>query len=341
MSTLFSFLIFILVLVLYIHITAHYKKSEDLEIYETDYSTNSELQEICELRQPILFDLKASGIPSDVFDGRDLASIESKSEKSSLEVHVKDCTDPPEIAGESILLPFRSAYGLISTDSKSRFFSENNTELVADILEPQMRDLDEYLKPGFTIQTKYDIIFGADKSHTTCRYHQDYRKFFLVKNGKIQVKMTPWKSRRYLWPENDYTNYEFRSPVDIWTNDGGSGGKYSRDMENMKFLEFEVLEGFVLYVPPFWFYSIRFIGGGSGGEGSQPTMLESYTYNSLMNIVSNLPNWGMYFLQQYNTTTKVLPHKTLEDSSKEVEKEENQESVISSKKDELADFMIV
>ena len=35
-----------------------FKKSEDLEIYEMDYSTNANLQDVCDVRQPVLFNVK-------------------------------------------------------------------------------------------------------------------------------------------------------------------------------------------------------------------------------------------------------------------------------------------
>ena len=86
----------------------------------------------------------------------------------------------------------------------------------------------------------------------------------------------------------------------------------------MKFLEFEVMEGFILYIPPFWFYSIRFLGS------DQPTIIESYTYNSIMNVVSNLPQWGMYFLQQFNTKEHVLPQKKIEEIHEDASTEKNE-----------------
>jgi len=341
MSTLMSFVIFILVLFLYIHITAHYKKSEDLEIYEADYNTAKQLQEICDLKQPVLFDIKP--IKPDVLDRNSLEQIEHASEKSSFEIHIKDTTDirnSPEFAGESILLPFRSGYGLIETDQKSRFFSENNTEFTANVV-PDINEMDDFLKPQFTMQKKYDILIGSDKSYTSCRYHTEYEKFLLVKNGKIQVKMTPWKSRKHLYVEHDYLNYEFRSPVDIWNTQD----KYKNDIDNVKFLEFEVMEGFVLYVPPFWFYSIRFLNGNS-----KPAIVESYTYNSIMNIASNIPQWAMYYLQQFNTNTKVLPKKNIDENifiknpesdieKDNIEKVEKENRPIENK-NELSDFVM-
>ena len=44
MNFFITFLIFMIILFLYVHINDQYKKSEDLEIYEMDYISNSELQ---------------------------------------------------------------------------------------------------------------------------------------------------------------------------------------------------------------------------------------------------------------------------------------------------------
>ena len=51
--------IFIIVLFLYVHIIAQYKRSEDLVIYEMDYTNNSQLQEVCNLKQPTLFEFQS------------------------------------------------------------------------------------------------------------------------------------------------------------------------------------------------------------------------------------------------------------------------------------------
>ena len=47
--------LFILMLFLYIYIVNQYKKSEDLDIYEMDFSNNAYLQEVCDIRQPVIF----------------------------------------------------------------------------------------------------------------------------------------------------------------------------------------------------------------------------------------------------------------------------------------------
>jgi len=321
MSFLVTFFIFVFILFLYIHVTEQYKKSEDLEIYEADYVSNIQLQEVCNIRQPVLYDFKI--IDPELLDNLNLDHILDISQKTTMDVHVKDITDirnsPFDNGGDSVQLPLESAIGLFSTDDKSRFFSENNYDLVNESLESEYKPMDELIKPSMIIQTKYDLLFGSPGTYTPTRYHTDYRRFILVQSGKIQIKMTPWKSKKWLHPENDYINYEFRSPVDVWNPQE----KYKNDLENLKFLEFEVMEGFLLYIPPFWFYSIKYI---QGNNHSCPIVL-GFTYNSAVNVLSNIPQWTMYFLQQHNIKEKTMKTKNIENEKDNEESDEESENL--------------
>lgn len=56
MEIIVNILIFCIVLFLYLHIYFHLKTSDDLEIYEIDQPSKVKLEEICDLRQPVIFD---------------------------------------------------------------------------------------------------------------------------------------------------------------------------------------------------------------------------------------------------------------------------------------------
>ena len=53
-----GFFIFCLTLFLYLHIQFHLKTSNDLEIYEIEQASKDKKEEICDLRQPVLFDIE-------------------------------------------------------------------------------------------------------------------------------------------------------------------------------------------------------------------------------------------------------------------------------------------
>ena len=56
MKIFFTIFIFCLVLFIYLHVQFHNKTSSDLEIYELDQASKDKLEEICDIRQPVIFD---------------------------------------------------------------------------------------------------------------------------------------------------------------------------------------------------------------------------------------------------------------------------------------------
>jgi len=154
------------------------------------------------------------------------------------------------------------------------------------------------------------------------KFHTDTSRFLIITGGFITIKMTPWNNRKHLEIKYDYENYEFWSPVDIWNNN------------SIKCLEFEVKDGFAIYIPPYCLYSIEFTSCSN-------ISVASFTYSTGMNIVSNLPNYALYFLQQNNI--RDLKHvKTIISSSKEKEEDPLEEDhvVIPDKKDEVIQEML-
>jgi len=62
MKYLITIFIFSIVLFLYLHINYHYKTSGDLEIYTIEQPSKDKLEEICDLRQPVILDCGVENI---------------------------------------------------------------------------------------------------------------------------------------------------------------------------------------------------------------------------------------------------------------------------------------
>ena len=283
-------ILFFLILIFYLHLQHEWKKGEDLEILEMDYISNKDLQDICKLKQPVLFQLaEMESIFSFVPDEKD-------------EVTVKDIRDyyrdSTETAINGISLAYKSANGLFSTDPHSYFFSENNTDLSLP-----RKTFDSLLSPPLTISSKYDYLFGSANAYTPVRYHTESSRFLAVLPGQgIRVKMVPWKNRAHFSSIKDYENYEFWSKTDIW--------KYTS-----KSLEFDVKPGYILYIPAYWFYSIQFIKVAAEEIETRISPVISFQYITVMNMIANSQNYALYFLQQQNiveTKSRVLTDKKVE-----------------------------
>ena len=292
MNFFITFLIFMIILFLYVHINDQYKKSEDLEIYEMDYISNSELQIICNVKQPTIFEFKK--VLPDFFSKIENGEPFKKCE--NIDIKVKDVLDywnPNLKSVDPIILPNGSFQTLMKSDPKGHYYMEDNQDFLEETeLLSEIRELDDYFKPPFNFQSKYDLLMGSSDCVTPLRYHTDYRRFLVVSTGKISVKMTPWKSRKHLHPIIDYDNYEFFSKLNPWSTQK----EFMNDMDKLKFLEFEVVAGYVLYIPPFWWYSVKFY---------PDTQVASASYQTVMNVLSNAPDLFRYYLQFHNTKVKM------------------------------------
>lgn len=304
MDFIFHLLIFIIILFLYIHINNQYKISEDLEIFEMDYVDNLHLQDVCNLKQPIIFNY--SQICPEFLEN---VNIDYLDKYGQYDVNVKDINDywNSEITSiDYTILPYQSANTLLSSDIKSNYFIENNLSYIEDTgIIKQFQTNDDFLKPPFTIQTEYDIQMGSKQSITPLRYHTNQRHFICVNSGKISIKLTPWKSSKYLHPYKDYETYEFRSPINVWKPQR----KYFNEMDKLKWLDIDVLPGFMVFIPSYWWYSIKY-------SDDPNTILTCFTYNNVINVISNTRDIGLYYLQQSNIKpriTKPKPDTIIED----------------------------
>lgn len=291
MNPLIHILIFIVVLLTYIHVVHQYKTSEDLEIYEFDYTDNSYLQEVCDLKQPAVFPFKS--VNPTFYD---TVNIDILEESTNCDVKVKESEDywTNEESVDYVLLPYQTCQTLLKTDTHSNYVTENNDAFIEESgLYSQFKANDALLKPTTSIHSTYDIMTGSENAATPLRYHTNNRHFISVNSGKIHIKLTPWKSSRYLYPIKDFDNYEFRSPINVWKPQR----KFFHEMDKIKFLEFDVNVGNIIYIPSYWWYSIQY--------SDDSTITCGFTYNTPMNYIANTKDYAFYYLQQSNTKTKI------------------------------------
>jgi len=310
-----TIVIFIVLFFLYVHINAHYTKNEDLEIYETDYTTNKDLQDVCNLKQPTLFEFSQSC--PELFENENYTLDKLCKKYDKYFVKVKDSTDyftdPPTEIVDAVPLSLGNYRILAMTDSKKRYYTDNNEFFIEDAAL-SVSKVDEYLKPNFSVKTSYDIIAGSAGTSMPMQYHNHFRRFLIVTSGRIHVKMTPWKSNKYLHPLTDYDNYEFRSAMNVWSPDSNKSDKIRADYDRIKFTEFDVHKGYALYIPPYWWYSLQF------AENITDTVILSATYDSAVSIIANSTDLLKHFLQIQNN--KEIITRTLVAEPKPIIKEE-------------------
>ena len=271
---LITFFVFCLVLFLYLHVYYHLKTSDDLEVYEIDDCSKDKLEEICELRQPIIFD----------FDCGHIKVRNTTDKKGEDELYM------PLLLG--------TATKLFNEDKTSSYYSENNKEFLEETgLNKHMQYNDEFLRPPMVSNCEYDILFGSENTKTKFRFNLDYRNYYTATEGSVRVKLSPPKSSRYLKTIYDYENFEFSSLVNPWAPQP----QFKADFDKMKCLDIVLKQGQTLFVPPYWWYSIEFQKNSS---------ITSFRYRTYMNNIAVVPHICMYLLQNQNVKRVVVKKAT-------------------------------
>jgi hypothetical protein len=316
MEMIIGFFIFCLVLFIYLHVQFHLKTSEDLEMYEVDQPSKEKLEEICDLRQPVLFD----------FDCQKIVESSNKSyianNYNAFEIKIRNVKETDPNSELYIPLPLHAANKLFNEDTKSTYFSENNSEFLEETgVIKSLKYNDEFLRPYMVSNCNYDIMMGSANTCSPFRYEINYRNYYLLTEGSAQIKLAPPHSIRYLYPNYDYENFEFRSPVDPWSPQP----RYIADFDKMKCLEFTLTPGKTLYIPSYWWYSIKF---------NKNTSISCFNYRTYMNNIAISPYIGMHALQIQNIKRNVVKKASIDELNKPVintpiyEKQEKQETTV-------------
>ena len=288
MKIIIGLFIFCLVLFIYLHIQFHLKTGDDLEMYEIDQPSKDKLEEICDLRQPVLFD----------FDSQKIEEATNKTyitnNYHAFEIKIRNSKETSTDDELYIPLALHSANKLFDEDKTASYFSENNTDFLEETgIIKNFKYNDEFLRPYMVSNCNYDMMIGSLQTCTPFRYEINYRNYFLLTQGSAQIKMAPPHSTKYLYPNYDYENFEFRSPVNPWTPQP----KYVADFDKIKCLEFSLNPGKTLFIPAYWWYSIKF--------NTANTSISCFHYRTYMNNLAITPYIALHALQIQNIKRNV------------------------------------
>ena len=287
MKTLFSLLIFCIVLFIYLHINFHLKVSDDLEVYEIEQPSKDKLEEICDLRQPVIFNYIVDGLINEC----NINKIQNTYGAFDIKVrNVKEYDNTNELY---LPLTLNTAVDVFRKDNEERYLSEKNIDFLEEtslIKNYQYNDI--FLRPNSVSNCMYDFMFSSKGSKTHLKYELNYRNYYLVTEGKARLKLIPPKSSKYLYEIKDYDNFEFISPVNPWNVQP----QFKADYDKLKSLDVTVTKGQIIYIPAYWWYSIEF---------SENTSIAVFKYRTYMNNVAILNHIVINLLQSQNVKREI------------------------------------
>ena len=282
MKIFFTIFIFCLVLFIYLHIQFHIKTSNDLEIYELDQSSKDKLEEICDIRQPVIFDFDNEKIIDNT--NKDTILYNYK----AFDIKIRNINDHNFDSEIYMPIPLHAANKLFADDKNSAFFSENNQDFLQETgVIKSFQYNDEFLRPYMVSNCNYDVMMGSADLATPFRYELNYRNYFVITQGSVQIKLSPPCSTKYLNLVYDYENFEFRSPMNPWKIQP----QYIADFDKIKCLDVTLIKGQTIQIPAYWWYSIKF---------TKDSSISCFRYRTYMNNAAISPHIFMYALQLQN-----------------------------------------
>lgn len=286
MNNLIFISIFLIVLFIYLHVFFHLKTSNDMEIYDIDTPSKDKLEEICDLRQPMTFKF----FDSEILQELSLTNIINK--YSASHVNVRNINNQDDDL--YIPLSLKETIDLLKNDNNNEYISLNNSDFITDTkLDKLLSNNESFFKPVMMSSKRYDIIIGSVNSRTPLVHNIDYRNYYLVTEGNVSIKLITPNSKQYLHNVNDYINYEFRSPINPWNPQDN----YVSDFNKANTLEVNLKKGDIIFIPAYWWYSIRF---------NEMSSICVFNYKTYMNTLSTLPYLFMYYLQKTNIKHKIV-----------------------------------
>ena len=304
MQQFFAILIFCIVLFLYLHIYFQLKTSNDLEVYEIEQPSKEKLEEICDLRQPVIFDYQNESL----LETCKLSQIVEH--YSAFDVKLRNVKEMDDNTDLHIPVTLKAALSIISGDKDAKYVSEKNGDFLEETgIIKNYKYNDAFLRPPMVSNCFYDLLTASQNTETLLQYNVNYRNFYLVTHGVIKIKLIPPKSARYLYPVDDYENFEFRSPLNPWAIQR----QYKADYDKIKTLEIELTPGKIIYIPAYWWYSIKFMEPLSS--------VCVFKYRTYMNTVAILPKLCMKTLQRQNTKREIVKKVRFQKNEPTVDKE--------------------
>ena len=289
MQQFFAILIFCIVLFLYMHIYFQLKTPNDLEVYEIEQPSKEKLEEICDLRQPVIFDYQNDSL----LETCKLSQIVEH--YGAFDVKLRNVKEADDNTDLHIPITLKAALSILNGDKDAKYVSEKNGDFLEETgIIKNYKYNDAFLRPPMVSNCFYDFLTASQNTETLLQYSVNYRNFYLVTHGVVKIKLIPPKSARYLYPIEDYENFEFRSPLNPWNIQR----QYKADYDKIKTLEIELVPGKIIYIPAYWWYSIKFMEPLSS--------VCVFKYRTYMNTVAILPKLCMKTLQRQNTKREIV-----------------------------------
>lgn len=278
MTILLTIFIFCIILILYLHVRFHLKVNNDLDVFVVDDFKRHRINEICNLKQPFMFQY----LNPELMTAMNFDSLLKNFKTNSLNVKKSKDTN-------YLPLKLENVFELFEKDVSNNYISEYNMEFLNDTGLIKHFKNSNVLKPNLMSNSSFDCILGKKNYGTELKHNLFYRNFFYVSSGKVRVKMFSPNNAHKI---SDGTQVEFCDFI----HDETPYDDKEKNMESLNQVERVLDTGDIIFIPPYWFYSFYF---------EESSIINRFSYGTYMSNVSILPVFCKHVLRLQNKKIKL------------------------------------
>ena len=268
-------LIFCIILIVYLHIRFHLKVNNDLDVFSVNEHRKERITEICNLKQPFTFNYHNPKM------------IELLNFNSLLKQQGKQNINVKKTKDEDMLsIKLENALELFEKDASNNYISCNNNSFLNNTNLVKYFEMDDCLRPVLISNKNYDIIIAKLGSYRQMKYSLYNRNFLYVTQGSCKVKLFSPNNISNMELKSNYRSLEY--VVDL--------NPFKDNTDGFSQTGVELKQGNILFIPPYWLYSIYF---------EENTVVSSFQYGTYVSNASILPVNIKNFFQKQNVNVKI------------------------------------
>ena len=268
-----------IIVLFYIHLREQFKTSNDLELYEIINPSRIELHELCDIKQPILFN------NNEIFSLLGMSCDKLCNEYGKHEINIRELDNNNNNNNNNTniknneLMFLSDSLKLFDNDidcsNNKIFISENNNQFLIDTrLNISLRKFDDVLRPNWTVKYNYDFNIGSMNFTSTLKSNIQCRYYIMVMDGEIELKLFTPINYKYLYDGMDINENSFTSKINVWDVQDDMSDRLGKTVS----MTVNVKKGQIFFVPSQWWYSYKC---------KVKTILYTAKYITLMNLISN------------------------------------------------------
>ena len=308
--------IFIAVLIVYLHVQAHFRSAPSSDVFELDGIIDTRIDDVLDLKQPVIFrsrtceklvqDINIHAILRDIGTTTvdvfvsPVSSTSCSSKNTRVAVSLDSFVKLQQV---DISLNNEEIEDTDTTDqghkTNTSYYSDGNDKLINELSKETKNIISTHhthIAPPMTCTTRYDMLFGTDHSTTTMRRHVAHRTYFTVTNGTMEAKLIhPDQLNDVVFVSDPEVVPDPMTSVMIDDEDGSIQvtNKYKGVAKDVT-----VYTGQTLFVPPYWGVILQF---------TRNTFVVAAKYSTYMTEIATCSHQAQFWYHKLTARPTIVP----------------------------------